>query len=277
MATKSFCFHLNWFRYLSVGAYLSLLIFLGCTLSTTQKAKPIYVDAIYTEAINACATVYNKRFNQAIEIIQRPEKGVINALLKDSTKLIITLLEADSNLQEIFSSKGYTLQSEPLFYSALIGIAPQKRVFNPKQLSMVYQLKEDQNLSNQLSNIYEQSNYGFEQLTDMLSRLSVDYQAVGIIDLFTLQNFKRSEGWPYKNAFHILPALVNTDTIFPNYEAIATGKYPYYRTINFIAKPEQITDEERFLRFLFEKEGQLILEKEGLIPVREYPKTLKFK
>ena len=277
MATKPFCFHLNWFRYLSFSAYLSLFIVLGCSSSKTPKAKPIYVDAIYAEAIISCATVYNKRFNQAIEIIQRPEKGVINALLNDSTKLVITLLEVDTNLQKIFAAKGFTLQSSSVFYSALVAIGAQKRVFNPTKLSMVYQLKEDQNLSNQLSNIYEQSNYGFENISALLQRLSVDSQAVGIIDLYTLQNFKRIGGWPYKDAFHVLPALQKGDTVFPNYGAIASGKYPYFRSVNFINKPGQITDEERFLRFLFEKEGQLILVKEGFIPVRAYPKTLKFK
>jgi len=278
MATQFIFGPISWIRRLSFGAGLSLLvIFWGCSPNPNSKSKnpkPILVDATYFSAIKACADVYEAKFDLIINLKQGNEKELLKAFIEDSSQLIIGSFAISKDLENIIKQQGFTLNTEPIGFSGLVGISVSKTVFHLSDTLTYFVLKGDQNTARFLTENGCLHVFEISTLDSLFEGLTQNKKAIGVINLYTLNKYKNQFGWVNKELLNILPTLINGDSIFPNTLDLANGKYPYFLPINFLLKKEQIDEEERFIKFLFQRDAQKILQKEGLIPTLNFERNV---
>lgn len=279
MATQSFFSNFNWFRSLQVGAGLSLLVvFSSCkNQSNPQKQMPIYVDQTYYQVIKACADVYEAKYHIEVPIVTCNEACVLKSFIDDSSHLIIGSFEIDEDLKAIVKSQGYSLNSEPLAYSAIIGLSAKQQPFNLNQNNTYFILNQEQSINKWIQQFSIENTFGFNNPDSLFSRLLVDKNAMGLINLVTLNQYKQIFGWTGKDSLNILPIVNDGLEVFPNSVDIAKGNYKFYMPINFLFKKESIGHEARFLKFLFQRDGQKILQKEGLVPLVNFERNIQIK
>lgn len=277
MATHTFCKHINWFRRLPALAYLQALVaFLGCTdlKQPRPNVTPIYVDETYYPAIKACAEVYKARYQLPVEIKQVTIKRALQAFLLDSTNTIIGHFTPDSNFVRYFQKNNHTLNFQPVFYSAVVALSHQQKAMQWSENQLFLVDSNDYNTRAFLSTFSANQIIGFGRTTNMMEYATQQPKAIILIDAYALSQYKQIYGWHYKDILDILPVVVQKDSIWPTPKNIVSGEYPYFKVVNFIQKPENIGETERFIKFLFHRDAQRIFEKEGLIPRLNYPRVV---
>ena len=277
MATLSIFSTFNWFRGLQIGAGLSyLVIFLGCqNQAKPPKQKPIYVDQTYYHVIKACADVYEAKYHIEVPIVACNEACILKSFIDDSSHLIIGSFEIDEDLKAIIKSQGYTLNTEPFAYSAIIGLSATQQSFNLNQNNTYFILNQEQNINKWIQQFSLENTFGLNNIDSLFTRLLVDKKAIGLINLVTLKQYKQNIGWFGKDSLIILAIENNSEEVFPNSVDIAKGNYKFYMPINFLFKKESIGHEARFLKFLFQRDGQKIFQKEGLAPLLNYERNIE--
>ena len=276
MATLSIFSTFNWFRGLQIGAGLSyLVIFLGCQNEKPKnQSKPILVDSIYFNAINACAEVYQAKYNQKVDLLPKTEKEILSAFIHDSAHLAIGSFSLSDDLISTIKNQGFSFNSEPIAFSALVGISASKigLVFNDSL--NYYVLNSDQATVKYLEKKGCKNIFGINTLPSLFEYLNKNISAIGIVNLYSLNQYKTKFGWQ-DSILKIMPYKTQDKITFPNQVDIANGNYPGYLPINFLLKKAQIDEEERFLKFLFQRDGQKIFQKEGLAPLLNYERNIE--
>jgi len=116
--------------------------------------------------------------------------------------------------------------------------------------------------------------FGINTLPSLFEYLNKNISAIGIVNLYSLNQYKTKFGWQ-DSILKIMPYKTQDKITFPNQVDIANGNYPGYLPINFLLKKAQIDEEERFLKFLFQRDGQKIFQKEGLAPLLNYERNIE--
>jgi len=277
MATLSIFSTFNWFRGLQIGTGLSLLVvFLGCQSKTNPpKQKPIYVDQTYYQVIKACADVYEAKYHIEVPIVACNEACILKLFIDDSSHLIIGSFEIDEDLKAIVKSQGYTLNTEPLAYSAIVGLSATQQSFNLTKNNTYFILNQEQNINKWIQQFSLENTFGLNNIDSLFTRLLVEKKAIGLVNLVSLNQYKNEFGWEGKDSLSILAIENDSEEVFPNSVDIAKGNYKYYMPICFLFKKESIGHEARFLKFLFQRDGQKILHKEGLVPLLNFERNIE--
>lgn len=279
MATQLIRRNFNWLWYFSIGANLSLLGLLWACGQPAEKAgrsgiTKIGVDQTYVSAIEAVEQVFEKRFAREVEVYGVTEKKALSAFLHDSVQLIVLTRKPDSALREVLSDQGYTLYADPIAFSAKVIIAAQSRPFRLEENKKMALLNQDLSTQRWVMEQGVKKVESFDRPIALFEQLQIDTQLTGVIDLYQLNQLKKQNGWPFAATLSVLPVEVGDSSVYPQQDAIANGRYPFYTPIYFYLKQVKVDEEEGFLSFVFNRDGQRILEKEGLIPKLEYPRTL---
>ncbi len=282
----------------------------GKVLDTITTGEiTIAVEEGYKPVIASCIDVFDSIYRTAkINPRYISEGEAVNALIQDSLQVIIIGRQLAVKELEYFQSRGFTPPTIPIAYDALaiilhpenrdtvltmqqvseilVGKAATWKDLNPKSALGNIQLVFDNPLSGTLRYVRDSVIAGQElskQATalksnaDVIDYVSKNKNAIGIIAANWISDTDDSGVQKFMREIRIADVAKETgkEGYGPYQAYLATGDYPYKRTIYIInAQARRNGLGAGFSSFLA-KDGQRIMLKDGLLPANAVTRLIK--
>ncbi|MBC7775187.1 MAG: substrate-binding domain-containing protein [Phycisphaerae bacterium] len=282
----------------------------GKVLDTITTGEiTIAVEDGYKPVISSCIDVFDSIYRSAkINPRYISEGEAVNALIQDSVQVIIIGRQLAAKETEYFQSRGFTPPTTPIAYDALaiilnpenhdtvltmqqvhellIGKTTTWKEINPKSALGNIQLVFDHPMSGTLRYVRDSVIAGQElskQATalkknaDVIEYVSKNKNAVGIIAANWISD--TDDGGVQKFMREIKIADVAKEAGkegYGPYQAyLATGDYPYKRTIYIINAQARRNGLGAGFASYLAKDGQRIMLKDGLLPANAVTRLIK--
>jgi len=282
----------------------------GKVLDTITTGEiTIAVEEGYKPVISSCIDVFDSIYRTAkINPRYVSEGEAVNALIQDSVQVIIIGRQLAVNELEYFQSRGFTPPTTPIAYDALaIILHPENRdtvltiqqvseilvgktatwkELNPKSALGNIQLVFDNPMSGTLRYVRDSVIAGQElskQATalksnaDVIDYVSKNKNAIGIIAANWISDTDDSGVQKFMREIRIADVAKETGKEgFGPYQAyLATGDYPYKRTIYIINAQARRNGLGAGFASYLAKDGQRIMLKDGLLPANAVTRLVK--
>lgn len=282
----------------------------GKVLDTITTGEiTIAVEEGYKPVIASCIDVFDSIYRTAkINPRYVSEGEAVNALIQDSVQVIIIGRQLTAKETEYFQSRGFTPPTTPIAYDALaIIMHPENRdtvltvqqvrdiltgktvswkEINSKSALGNIQLVFDNPLSGTLRYVRDSVIYGKELSkqasalktnADVIDYVSKNKSAVGIISANWISDTDDGGVQKFMREIKIADVAkeIGKEGYGPYQAYIATGDYPYKRTIYIINAQARRNGLGAGFSSYLAKDGQRIMLKDGLLPANAVTRLIK--
>ena len=301
-------------QYFVFGILLIYVFFISCSngnqksytdTPTTGKIN-IYVDETFKPIIESEVSVFEGIYHYAkINAIYKPEVDVINALLKDTTRLVVISRKLTKEETDFFKSKTFypkeikiatdgiaiivnknnidTMLTMKNIKAILSGDITSWKQLNKnsklQNIKVVFDNKKSSTVRFVVDSICKGSKISkylsaMEYNTDVVDYVSKEPNALGIIGVSWICNSRDSVSMSFLDKVNVV-RLTNQDEVKfsnscqPYQYYISKGIYPLTRSIYVINSEPRVGLATGFASFLASYRGQLIIYKAGILPATQ--------
>ncbi|MCA0238384.1 MAG: substrate-binding domain-containing protein [Bacteroidetes bacterium] len=275
----------------------------------TTGAIRIMVDEGYAPIIESCIDVFDSIYRQAkIEPVYTSEGEAVNAILRDSIQVIIISRKLTDQELKFFQQRGFTPPITPIAHDA---VAFLLNPANPDTIFTMAQMKDllagkitkwnqvnpasklgdvrivfDNPLSGTLTYVKDSiltgaalssSASALKTNAEVIDYVSKNKNAIGIISANWISDTDDRGVQKFRREIRIADIAPKAGaTGYGPYQAyLATGDYPYKRTVYIINAQARKGLGLGFASFLAGDQGQRIVLKDGLLPAQAPTRLIK--
>ena len=282
----------------------------GKVLDTITTGEiSIAVEEGYKPVISSCIDVFDSIYRNArINPRYVSEGEAVNALIQDSVQVVIIGRQLAAKELEYFQSRGFTPPTTPIAYDALAfilhpdntdtvltiqqvrdlltGKTTQWKEIDPKSALGSVQLVFDNPLSGTLRYVQDSVISGQElskqasalkSNADVIAYVSKNKNALGIIAANWISDTDDGGVQKFRHEIRIADVAKETgkEGYGPYQAYLATGDYPFKRTIYIINAQGRRNGLGAGLASYLAKDGQRIMLKDGLLPANAVTRLIK--
>lgn len=269
----------------------------------------IMVDEGYKPIVESSIDVFDSIYSQAtIKAIYLSEGEAVNALLRDSIQVIIITRKLTDNELKFFQQRGFTPPMTPIAHDAvafilnpanadtvlttaqlhniLSGKTTKWNQLNPKSTLGDVRLVFDNPLSGTLTYVKDSILMGAALATsasalntnaEVIEYVGKNKNAIGVIAANWISDTDDRGVQKFRKEIRIadIASKVGVEGYGPYQAFLATGDYPYKRTIYIINAQARKGLGLGFASFLAGDQGQRIVLKDGLLPAQAPTRLIK--
>lgn len=277
--------------------------------SPTTGTVRIMVDEGYKPIVESSIDVFDSIYRQAtINPIYTSEGEAVNALLRDSIQVIIITRKLTDNELKFFQQRGFTPPMTPIAHDAvafilnpanadtvlttsqlhdvLAGKTTKWNQLNPKSALGDIRLVFDNPLSGTLTYVKDSILMGAPVSTtasalktnaEVIAYVGKNKNAIGVIAANWISDTDDRGVQQFRKEIRIadIAKKVGVEGYGPYQAFLATGDYPYKRTIYIINAQARKGLGLGFASFLAGDQGQRIVLKDGLLPAQSPTRLIK--
>jgi phosphate transport system substrate-binding protein len=267
--------------------------------SPTSGLLNVYFDeGTRLHVQNQAATFASQYPNAKLNLFETSESAAVEALLNDSCELIVIARPLSASEKKVFAQKTFTPNYSAVAKSGVAVIANAECSLRSIELNALRDyLKGDRQLTDStgaginLNVLFDKNNSSvlhymvdsicngaklttsagiLEGSLETINYVATHKNTIGLIDFCWLSDVDDSIYKANKNLIKILP-VGNGDGKFyyPDQSNFKLGLYPLARTIYVYRKVGDFTLAKGFESFIAGPKGQLIFQKQGLMPCRQ--------
>ncbi len=275
----------------------------------TTGSIRIMVDEGYRPIIESSVDVFDSIYRQStIEAIYTSEGQAVDAILRDSIQVIIITRKLTDNELKFFTQRGFTPPMTPIAHDAvafilhpansdtvftqaqlhdiLAGKTNKWSQFNPKSKLGDINVVFDNPLSGTLRYVKDSILLGapltagasaLQTNAEVIAYVGKNKNAIGIIAANWISDTDDSGVQQFRKEIKIadIAKTVDAEGYGPYQAYLATGDYPYKRTMYIINAQARKGLGLGFASFLAGDQGQRIVLKDGLLPAQAPTRLIK--
>ncbi len=275
----------------------------------TTGSIRIMVDEGYKPIIESSIDVYDSIYRQAkIHPVYTSEGQAVDAIIRDSIQVIIITRKLTDNEMKFFTQRGFTPPMTPIAHDAvafilnpansdtvfttaqmhdiLVGKTTKWSQLNPKSALGEIRLVFDNPLSGTLRYVKDSilvdaplspNASALQNNAEVIAYVAKNKNAIGIIAANWISDTDDGGVQQFRKEIKIadIAKKVGAEGYGPYQAYLATGDYPYKRTIYIINAQARKGLGLGFASFLAGDQGQRIVLKDGLLPAQAPTRLIK--
>ena len=302
----------NIFKKIFSPFWIIIFIFYSCNHAAQRTDTPttgeiiIYADETFKPFIESEKNVFEGIYKfTKINVIYKPELEVFDAMIKDTTRLIVVARPLNQNEKEYFKSKRFfpkeikiatdgiaiilnknnndTMLSLKTIRDIMSGNINSWKQINKKskldKIKVVFDNAKSSTVRFVVDSICEKNKISknlsaMDYNTDVVDFISKNPNAIGIIGVSWICNSKDSVSMSFLDKVNVARLTMHDTATFENtcqpfQYYISKGKYPLTRSIYVINSEPRSGLATGFSAFLASYRGQLIIYKAGILPATQ--------
>ncbi|MDO4225352.1 MAG: substrate-binding domain-containing protein [Bergeyella zoohelcum] len=283
-------------------SFLCLILIVSCKKNEQSKPREyhnasitIFTDDSYKSVVEALAEAYMISYPEAkVDVKVEKEDIAFMNLLENKAKMITfsrNLSEKDKENYKLVTEMEY----KPTAFAAdaVVFVVPKssererisveeiKKELHSDEKKLIFDGTNAGNLNFVAQKINEEpKNLKFSIIKgneNVIKQLHQYPNKIGVVSLNTISRPHSTEAKRLREMVKILEIVDGKTAYVPNIETIKNMKYPFTRTLYFLANETTFNIANGIMRFSCSQIGQMVVEKEGLQPYYLYKREVEMR